>query len=122
MGRKFRIKLSAFVCVFLGLVVDAAIRLSGQTAAPEADRFQPGSGVHETRVQPESLLQFLYTNEISPQPEPVSPPAPTRSTFMATWERVSGARGYLLDVSTNSSFTTYLDGYRESDIGDATGR
>ena len=41
---------------------------------------------------------------------------------MATWERVSGAKGYLLDVSTNSSFTTYLDGYRELDIGDATGR
>ena len=41
---------------------------------------------------------------------------------MANWERVSGAKGYLLDVSTNSSFTTYLDGYRELDIGDATGR
>ena len=37
-------------------------------------------------------------------------------------ERVSGAKGYLLDVSTNSSFTTYLDGYRELDIGDVTGR
>jgi hypothetical protein len=32
---------------------------------------------------------------------------------MATWERVSAAKGYLLDVSTNSSFTTYLHGYRE---------
>jgi hypothetical protein len=41
---------------------------------------------------------------------------------MASWNRVSGANGYVLDVSTNSSFTTYLDGYRGLDIGNATGR
>ncbi|HMF45164.1 MAG TPA: fibronectin type III domain-containing protein, partial [Candidatus Udaeobacter sp.] len=41
---------------------------------------------------------------------------------MATWDRVSGAKGYLLDVSTTNSFTTYLDGYRELDIGDVAGR
>ena len=41
---------------------------------------------------------------------------------MATWERVSGAKGYVLDVSTSSSFTTYLDGYRALDVGDVTGR
>ena len=41
---------------------------------------------------------------------------------MATWNRTSGVKGYLLDVSTNRSFTTYLDGYRGLDIGDAAGR
>jgi len=41
---------------------------------------------------------------------------------MATWDRVSGAKGYLLDVSTNSSFTSYLDGYHTLDVGDVTGR
>ena len=41
---------------------------------------------------------------------------------MATWSRVNGAKGYMLDVSTNSSFTTFLDDYRGLDIGDATGR
>src|SRR5262245_25686248 len=122
MGREFRIKLTAFVCVFLGLVVAAAIRLSGQTTAPQPDRFQPGAGVHETRVQPESSREFSNANELSAAPETVSPPAPTRTTFMATWDRMSGAKGYLLDVSTNSSFTTYLDGYRELNIGDVTGR
>src|SRR4029077_3665754 len=122
MGREIYIRISAFVCVLLGLGVVAGIRLSGQTTAPEEDRFQPGAGVHETHAQPESLLQFSNTNELLPQAEPVSPPAPTRSTFMATWDRVSGAKGYLLDVSTNNSFTTYLDGYRELDIGNATGQ
>ena len=41
---------------------------------------------------------------------------------MATWPPVSGAKRYLLDVSTSSSFTTYLDGYHELDVGDVTGR
>src|SRR5262245_61688840 len=122
MGRQFHIKISALVCVFVGLVVAAGIRLSGQTTAPEADRFQLGAGVHETRVQPETLREFSNTKEFSPAPETVSPPAPTRTTFMATWDSTSGAKGYLLDVSANSSFTTYVDGYRELDIGDVTGR
>ena len=41
---------------------------------------------------------------------------------MATWEPVSGAKGYLLDVSTSSAFASYVDGYHDLDVGDATGR
>ena len=41
---------------------------------------------------------------------------------MATWEPVSGATGYMLDVSTSSGFDSYVDGYHDLDVGDATGR
>ncbi|MGE5212183.1 MAG: NF038122 family metalloprotease, partial [Nitrospirota bacterium] len=41
---------------------------------------------------------------------------------MATWKPVSGAKGYLLDVSTSSAFDSYVDGYHDLDVGDATGR
>jgi len=41
---------------------------------------------------------------------------------MATWEPASGAKGYLLDVSTHSAFDSYVDGYHNLDVGDATGR
>jgi hypothetical protein len=41
---------------------------------------------------------------------------------MATWKPVSGAKGYLLDVSTSSAFDKYVDGYHDLDVGDATGR
>jgi hypothetical protein len=41
---------------------------------------------------------------------------------MATWNRADRAKGYLLDVSTDSSFTTYVEGYRGLDSGDVTGR
>ena len=95
---------------------------SGQTAPPEAERFEAGAGVHRAHAQPESLFQLPNTNELSPQGEPVSPPPPTRSSFMATWEPASGAKSYLLDVSTNSAFDSYVDGYHNLDVGDATGR
>ena len=122
MRREFYIRISAFVCVVSGLAVAVGIRLSGQTAPPEADRFEAGAGVHRAHAQPESLFQLPNTNELSPQREPVSPPPPTRSSFMATWEPASGAKGYLLDVSTNSAFDRYVDGYHNLDVGDATGR
>ena len=41
---------------------------------------------------------------------------------MATWPSVTGAKGYLLDVSTSSSFDSFVDGYHDLDVGDATGR
>jgi hypothetical protein len=41
---------------------------------------------------------------------------------MASWQNVSGATGYRLDVSTNSSFTSYVNGYHDLDVGNATGR
>ncbi|MGE5212710.1 MAG: NF038122 family metalloprotease [Nitrospirota bacterium] len=121
MGREIYKRISAFACVVLALAAAGAIRLSGQTTAPQADRLQPGVGVHEARSQPEGSLPFSNTNELSPEAEP-EPGPPTRTSFMASWNRVSGANGYVLDVSTNSSFTTYLDGYRGLDIGNATGR
>ena len=48
--------------------------------------------------------------------------AATRSSFLATWEAVNGADGYLLDVSTTRSFDNYVRGYENLDVGKATSR
>ncbi|MEP6586235.1 MAG: fibronectin type III domain-containing protein [Candidatus Udaeobacter sp.] len=96
--------------------------MSGQIASAEANRFEAGTGVHVTRAHWESLFQVPNINELSPEREPVSPPPPTRSSFVATWERIGDAKGYLLDVSTSSAFDTYVDGYHDLDVGNATGR
>src|SRR2546423_3229088 len=50
--------------------------------------------------------------------EPVM--TPTRSSFLAKWSAVTGATGYRLDVSTTPSFDSYVSGYRDRDIGNAT--
>src|SRR5262249_38808693 len=122
MGRKFHIRISVVVCVLLGLAVAAGVRLSGQTTSPEPRRFEAGAGVHEPRVQPESSFQLPITSALSAESERVSPPRPTRSSFMATWQRVSGSKGYLLYVSPSSVFDNYVNDYHDLDVGDAAGR
>ena len=46
----------------------------------------------------------------------------TRSTFLAVWEPVAGAAGYRLDVATDASFTNFVPGYSDLDVGNTTGR
>src|SRR5690242_2760395 len=121
MRREFYIRISSFVCVVFGLAV-AAIRLSGQTTSAQPDRFQAGAGVHEAHSQSKNLFRLPNTGQLSPQREPVAPVPSTRSSFMASWQPVSGAKGYLLDVSTSNTFDSYVDGYHDLDAGDATGR
>ena len=123
MRRVSYIRVSAFVCVLLGLAgVAGDHRLSGQTAAPGAAQFEIGAVRHETRAESQTSLELLNTNEFPSKNETVSPPPPTRSSFMATWLGVTRAKGYLLDVSTSSSFDSFVDGYHDLDVGDVTGR
>jgi phosphodiesterase/alkaline phosphatase D-like protein len=65
----------------------------------------------------------------TPTPVPV-PPAPTAtaatnitsSSFTANWGSVTGATGYRLDVSTSSSFTSYVPGYQNLNVGNVVSR
>ena len=117
------IRISAFVCVFVGLAGIAGEHgVSAQMVASGASQFEIGSVRHETRAESQTSWELLNTNEFPSEGETVSPPPPTRSSFMAVWPSVTGAKGYLLDVSTSSSFDSFVDGYQDLDVGDATGR
>src|SRR5215831_9749913 len=123
MRRSFCRKTSALVYVALALGGAAGDRnLSGQTRALTASPFEVGAGLHKTRAQWQNSLQLPNASEVAPENEIVPPPPLTRSSFMATWPNVTGAKGYLLDVSTSSSFNRFVDGYHDLDVGGATGR
>jgi FG-GAP-like repeat len=122
MRRVSYIRVSAVVCGALGLAGLAGDhRVSAQTVQSGASQLEIGAVRHETRSESETALEFPNTNEFPSESETVPPP-PTRSSFMATWPSVTGAKGYLLDVSTSSSFDSFVDGYHDLDVGDATGR
>ena len=57
-------------------------------------------------------------------PPPIANPATYigSNSFTANWRSVSGATGYRLDVSTNSSFSTYVTGYQNLTVGNTTSR
>src|SRR5512132_2408257 len=116
----------------IGLIVfgGVALKLAGLASAvnlPEQSTIsppslQPSAATHETRAGLEEVIELRNPNEITPPIETVSAVPPTRSSFMATWDSVSGAKGYLLDVSTSNSFSSYVDGYQGLDVGNVNGR
>jgi hypothetical protein len=88
-----------------------------------------------TSPSPTPTATATATIAPSPTPTPTPTPAPvpsaptaltamnvTASSVTADWTSVSGASGYRLDVSRNSSFKKYLRGYRNMDVGNATNR
>src|SRR5207302_2428792 len=84
--------------------------------------FQRGAAKHVTHVGSQSTVEFPNANEVTSRIETVSSAPPTRSSFMATWDGVGGAKGYLLDVSTSNSFSSYVDEYHSLDVGNVNGR
>jgi phosphodiesterase/alkaline phosphatase D-like protein len=65
------------------------------------------------------------SNVISLTLVPAAPIATTASGvtsrwFSANWNSSTGASGYRLDVARNSSFTDYVHGYQDRDVGNVT--
>jgi len=108
-----------------GVVLALAVsntNLSGQNhLAAATPAFQADVATHQSGMESQTTPRFPSATEMPAQGE-IEIPVPTRSTFMASWPGVKGALGYLLDVSTSDSFTNYIDGYHDLDVGDATAR
>ena len=116
------IRLIVFGGVALGLAALASGSNLPEQSTISPASLQPSAATHETRAGLQELIEFQTANEITPPIETISSAPPTRSSFMATWDSVSGAKGYVLDVSTSNSFGSYVDGYHGLDVGNVNGR
>jgi FG-GAP-like repeat len=108
--------------VLLGLAAFAADVNQPEQDVVSSPPFQPGRMAHETQAELQIALPPPDASDVEAAIESVSGAPATRSSFMATWNDVSGAKGYLLDVSTNDSFSSYVEGYHDLDVGNVTGR
>ena len=116
------IKELAFFCVVLGVAgIPSGVDLSAESSPWHASRFDSGATTHKPRAKSDDLPQVPNLDELASDTEAISSP-PTRSSFMASWDDIRGANGYLLDVSTNDSFSRYVEGYHELDVGKVAGR
>jgi hypothetical protein len=115
----------------LGFYRGASAQALTQNQSSSASPFQPVAGEHISRRG--DVMSGTKTGAIYEQPSvenlapiEVAPPqsvmAPTRSSFMANWESMSGATGYRLDVSTSPSFNSFVSGYENLDVGNITSR
>ena len=79
-------------------------------------------GVGFNYTSAKTILECYYTGACL-LPSVVKPATYIASnSFTANWRNVSGATGYRLDVSANSSFTSYVAGYQNLDVGNTTNR
>jgi Trypsin-like peptidase domain/Fibronectin type III domain len=65
---------------------------------------------------------YIGSGSLATPTSPVANPATlvAGNSFTANWREVSGATGYRLDVSRSSSFNTYVAGYHNLDVHNAT--
>src|SRR6266853_279059 len=116
------IGLIVFGSMALGLsALASASNLPEQNILSPAS-LQPSAATHETRAGLQEVIEFRNANKVTSRIETVSWAPPTRSSFMAAWGSVSGAKGYFLDVSTSNSFSSYVEGYHGLDVGNVNGR
>ncbi|MGC2625512.1 MAG: NF038122 family metalloprotease [Candidatus Udaeobacter sp.] len=125
-GQRFRILSSI---VFLAGVALTVTALAGNVNLPDENIASHGSSpfeatteTHQTRGEWQGTVQLPSAEEVAAEDEAIASAPATRSTFMATWQSASGAIGYLLDVSTSDSFSSYVEGYHDLDVGNVTGR
>jgi hypothetical protein len=88
--------------------------LPGAQVAKHNSTGRPSAGQPDTQAIAREMADALAGNF----EQPVM--APTRTSFLATWEPVSGAIGYRLDVSTSPAFDSYVTNYRDVDVGNTT--
>jgi len=100
--------------------------LAGSTAI---DRDAPGAPPHDQPGYNSVEVPDVGAFEFGELPATIpSPPIARAATYIASnsltanWSSVSGATGYRLDVSANSSFSTYVAGCQNLNVGNTTSR
>ena len=80
----------------------------------------PGQFADVTASSPEGInLDVIGYDLVIPPAGPTAKPATniTTTSFTANWSSMSGATSYLLDVSTSSTFSSFLTGYQNLNLG-----
>ncbi len=68
------------------------------------------------------VRQITVSNNVPSAPTANAATNVTSNSFTANWSSSSGATGYRLDVSTSSSFGSFVSGYQDLDVGNTTSR
>jgi len=124
-SRLIAIALCLPLVVLTSFAIQAGTRAYGGSAVSQSTVMsRPLLGSHITRADLETAIAGGNRSESLRFSESDSEqvPPPTRSSFMAHWPRVPGAKGYRLDVSSESSFSTFVEGFHDLDVGERASR
>src|SRR5260221_8407020 len=68
-----------------------------------------------------NYANLLVVGNPPPPPTAYAATAVTSNGFTANWSSVTVATGYRVDLSTSSTFNTFVSGYQNLDVGNLTG-
>jgi hypothetical protein len=77
---------------------------------------------HHRTVTPTWFTKFIHVSSggsAPPTPTANAATSITSSSFTANWNSSSGATGYRIDVSLSSTFSSYLSGGQDADMGNS---
>src|ERR1700720_2935559 len=126
------LRIAVLVCSLSILTLVATAQPAAETSRAErrspTGRYQPRARKHIGRGGdnvPASPAETFSPSSAENAIEPVisgweTAMVPTRSSFIANWQKVHEATGYRLDVSTSKSFNHSINGYHDLDVGKAT--
>jgi hypothetical protein len=92
--------------------------LSASTAYYYRVRAYNGSGTSANS----SVINVTTTGNVPAAPVAKAAGSVSHTGFTARWTASSGATGYRLDVSISNTFASYVTGYQDLDVGNATNR
>ena len=106
----------------------AAISAQAYTLLPCGTPSPTATATATATASPIPTATATATSTPTPTPTPCMRVAPSAqsatnvsfSSFTANWSSVNGAIDYYLDVSTSNSFTTYVPGYQDLNVGNVT--
>jgi uncharacterized delta-60 repeat protein len=87
-------------------------------ASPVGRYYYRTRSYNSAGTSPGSNLTTVDT--LPSTPIALVPSATAETSFVAKWSLSNGARFYALDVATDSSFTNYVPGYRNLNVGNVT--
>jgi alpha-tubulin suppressor-like RCC1 family protein/sugar lactone lactonase YvrE len=100
-----------------GGTATAKLTITGATGAMNGYQYQCLAS-NSIQINIASNIAILGVIPAAATPDPGE--GVISNGFTAIWNNVSGATGYRLDVSTESSFSSFVSGYNNLDVGNVT--
>jgi hypothetical protein len=103
--------------------VTVSVSPAGLSSGSYSDRLLVSSNDSPRSPYPGGVNVTLNVSSQTPSPPTANAATSvTGSGFTANWGSSGGATGYRLDVSTSSSFGSYVSGYQNLDVGNVLSR
>ena len=111
---------SSYVSGYQNVHAESLLNRNANGLSPGTTYYYRVRAYNDAGNSPDSATITVITSPTTPMA--IAASGVTSSTFRANWTAVSSGMGYRLDVSTSSSFGTFVNGYQNLDVGNVNSK